>query len=157
MVAFYVLGLPVPEGELNCNRQPNHKLYHANTKRLIPWRNAIAAAARRHAADVPVGPIELELTFSMGRPKNHYGTGRNAKTLKPTAPIWHTVKPDVDHLVRAVLDALTQGGVYLDDSVVVDVHGRKFYAEDGLVNSAFGDVLAEPGVVVRIRPAGENQ
>lgn len=42
------------------------------------------------------------------------------------------VKPDVDKLISGTLDALKSAGVYLDDSQVVDVRGRKVYADNGL-------------------------
>lgn len=36
------------------------------------------------------GPLEATLYFYFGRPKNHYGTGKNAHILKPlTAGKWH--------------------------------------------------------------------
>lgn len=37
------------------------------------------------------GPLEATLYFYFSRPKNHYGTGKNAKILKPlTASSWHS-------------------------------------------------------------------
>ena len=37
------------------------------------------------------GPLEAILYFYFSRPKNHYGTGKNANTLKPlTAGNWHS-------------------------------------------------------------------
>lgn len=36
------------------------------------------------------GPLEATLFFYFGRPKNHFGTGKNAHVLKPlTAGKWH--------------------------------------------------------------------
>ena len=40
------------------------------------------------------------MNFRFVRPKSHYGTGRNAKKLKPSAPPHHTQKPDATKLLR---------------------------------------------------------
>jgi Holliday junction resolvase RusA-like endonuclease len=39
--------------------------------------------------------------------------------------------PDVDKLVRAVGDGLTQGGAIADDARIVDLHAYKRYSVDG--------------------------
>jgi hypothetical protein len=39
------------------------------------------------------GPLEATLVFYFKRPKNHYGSGRNAHILKPAvveAGLWHS-------------------------------------------------------------------
>ncbi|MCR4339570.1 MAG: RusA family crossover junction endodeoxyribonuclease [Gemmatimonadaceae bacterium] len=66
----------------------------------------------------------------MQRPAGHYGTGRNAGTVRPCAPEWPTTKPDADKLTRALLDALT-GVAYVDDSQVVHLGIRKEWALTG--------------------------
>ena len=63
------------------------------------------------------GPIELSAVFYFRRPKSHYGTGRNADQLKPSAPEDHAQSPDLAKLVRCLEDALT-GVVWLDDRFV---------------------------------------
>lgn len=64
------------------------------------------------------GPVALELVFHRQRPAGHYGSGRNARVLKPSAPSWPTGKPDLTKMTRAAEDALT-GLVWGDDSQVV--------------------------------------
>jgi len=73
------------------------------------------------------GPISMKLWFYMPRPKNHYGTGRNAGILKDWAPRLHTSKPDLDNLVKFVKDALNKV-FYLDDSQISTLAAGKFYA-----------------------------
>jgi Holliday junction resolvase RusA-like endonuclease len=63
-------------------------------------------------------PCEVAITFHHPRPAAHYGTGRNAGTLKPSAPTWKGTAPDIDKLTRAVLDALTASRVIRDDARV---------------------------------------
>jgi Holliday junction resolvase RusA-like endonuclease len=73
-------------------------------------------------------PLGLAVTFTLRRPKGHFGTGRNARNLKPTAARWPTVKPDATKLLRAIEDALT-GIVWTDDARVVEQLAIKRYGE----------------------------
>jgi len=74
------------------------------------------------------GPLGLAVTFTLRRPKGHFGTGRNAWKLKPSALPWPMVKPDCTKLLRAVEDALT-GVVWRDDAQVVEQLVVKRYGE----------------------------
>ena len=63
---------------------------------------------------VPDGPIMVELTFVIHRPKR-LGTGERE---------YHDKRPDLDNLVKSVLDALP----IEDDARVVKIVADKFYA-----------------------------
>ena len=78
----------------------------------------------------PKDAVMLFATFIMPRPKSHYGTGRNSGKLKPSAPIryQHTVKPDIDNLLKFVLDALN-GIAYVDDKQVAFCSAKKRYTD----------------------------
>lgn len=71
------------------------------------------------------GPITLDVGFVFARPASHWGTGRNSDRLKPSAPTWKTTAPDLDKLLRAVCDALTQAGFWRDDARLAHAHARK--------------------------------
>ena len=73
------------------------------------------------------GPLRVDLSFYFHRPKAHFGTGRNAGTLKLSAPTHYTSKPDRDNLDKLVLDALT-GIFWIDDSQVCDGRITKQYS-----------------------------
>jgi len=73
-------------------------------------------------------PLAVMLYFDMPRPKGHYGTGRNAGVLKASAPKEHTKKPDIDNLVKFVLDAL-HGVYWRDDSIITSIWAKKSYSE----------------------------
>jgi len=73
-------------------------------------------------------PICMELNFYMGRPKGHYGSGKNASVLKASAPEWHTGKPDIDNLAKLVQDAMNKV-FYRDDSLICQIVCRKLYSE----------------------------
>jgi Holliday junction resolvase RusA-like endonuclease len=128
------------------------------------WRQDVADAAREALAGAaPItGPVAIRVTFTLARPAGHYGSGRNAGLLRPSAPAFPAVKPDQDKLLRAVCDALRTAGVYRDDAQVVDAQVAKRYQlgpgdAEGIaaaadffdVHTAQNDVLAGPGAVIR--------
>ncbi|NLX98433.1 MAG: RusA family crossover junction endodeoxyribonuclease [Rhodopirellula sp.] len=82
------------------------------------WRQQVSAAARQaYAGELLTGPVILRLEFVRPRPAGHFGSGRNAQTLKASAPTWPTSKPDTIKLARAVEDALS-GVIWRDDAQV---------------------------------------
>lgn len=60
------------------------------------------------------GPLSVNLQFFLPRPKSHLG----ARGLKDWAPRYHTGTPDADNLAKAVMDALTNLGIWHDDGQV---------------------------------------
>lgn len=113
--SFFVPGAPAPQGS---KRYLGNGVMVESSRRVKPWRADIRATALQMVQQPVSGPVRLDLHFVLPRPKSHFGTGRNAGRLKASAPQYHTQKPDLDKLVRAVGDALT-GVAYLDDSQVV--------------------------------------
>lgn len=92
---------------------------------------ASVAVAAREAAGVDLlrdVAIHVTLRFYMPSPSYRYGTGRNAGLLKDSATARPAKRPDVDKLVRQVLDAIT-GVIYADDGQVVSLLAEKHYAE----------------------------
>lgn len=151
MITFTVRGIPAPQGSkrfLGVTGRGRVRLAESS-KRVAPWRSDIRDQAERAMRDhstpnldpLPplTGPVAVELAFRLPRPKGHYRTGAHAGELRPAAPIWPATKPDLDKLVRAVLDACS-ALVWTDDAQVVDLGVRKRYA-DG----------EGPGVTVTVR------
>jgi crossover junction endodeoxyribonuclease RusA len=62
------------------------------------------------------GPVEVEIDFTLPRPKSARGPNQ-----------YPAKRPDLDKLVRAVLDALTDGGAWADDGQVVTLTAGKLY------------------------------
>ena len=127
---FKFLGEPAPQGSKQITRWGGLKEVSA---KIHPWRASVQyACAEQFKGDPIAEPVALEVTFILPRAKNHYGTGRNANKLKDSAPRHHTKTPDVDKLLRGLLDPMTVrcgGNVLSDDSVVVHLNGSKRYAE----------------------------
>lgn len=129
-VQLWVPGVPVPQGSKQGFVRGNRAvLVDNNAEKLKPWRSQVAAFAMdawggREPLDEPVC---VHMMFVFPRPSSHFGTGRNAGVLKDGAPRFKTSAPDRDKLERAVNDALTDAGVWRDDSRSVDGGSRKVY------------------------------
>jgi Holliday junction resolvase RusA-like endonuclease len=131
-LTIHVIGTPVPQGSKVANRF-GHGVRDANAKKLKPWRAEVAgvvADTMRSTSWVTLdGPIEVVIAFFHPRPAGHYGTGRNAGVLKPTAPRWKATAPDIDKLVRAILDALTTSRAIVDDARVTRLVVEDLWAD----------------------------
>ncbi len=110
--SFFVKGKPVSQGSLKFIK--GHAI-HVKGRELALWRGTIAAMARStNITKIQVG-VDMELLFVFNRPK----------TVKRDEPY---VRPDLDKLIRAVLDGLT-GVAYEDDQQVVRLTAQKAYGE----------------------------
>ena len=129
IVDFVVLGHPEPGGSKRAVGIPGGraKVIDDNRK-VMPWRVSVAAAAQTAMLDTPLltGPLCVAFTFYVQRPQGHFGTGRNAGTVKGSAPRRPVTRPDVTKLIRAVEDACTSI-VWRDDSQICTQVGRKFF------------------------------
>lgn len=132
MISFYVEGIPRPQGSKKAFMVPGMKhptLVESAGEPLKQWRKSVASVAAEQGRKIE-GPVCVQLVFFFPRAKSHFGTGRNAEVLKPSAPTHHTKRPDVDKVTRAVLDALTDV-VIEDDSCVVMLTAIKDYCSNG--------------------------
>lgn len=136
MIQIKVLGIPAPQGSKNTFAVKKGGVYTGRTvtfeqsRGVEPWREAIRHECQQHDGRYQDGPVSVDILFWMPRPKSHYRTGRYSHLLKESAPRYHYGKPDADKLVRAVLDAITQGGVIHDDGQAAVIHAEKHYAGD---------------------------
>ena len=132
---FFVRGLPATQGSMKAimsHSTGRPIVVRDNPKGLTAWRRAIGDEARSAAGfTAPVeGPVAITAHFFLPRPLGHFGTGRNAGVLKPSAPAFPTTKPDADKLVRARFDALkSDAAAYRDDAQVVRMVVSKDYAD----------------------------
>lgn len=133
VVRFFVPGVPAPGGSKKAfafvgkDGRPRANVVD-DAKGNADWRACVALAARRAMrGDEPLGgPLRFVMTFVVPRPKGHFGTGRNAAKLRPSAPAHPTSKPDVTKLVRSTEDAL-KGVAWADDCQVVRQTAWKEY------------------------------
>lgn len=137
MIRFEVMGTPTPKGSMRAVARFRRAFVipggdSETRKRLVTWdqnvREAVKSAAIAAGYDLetpafPDGPVSVILSFRLRRPKGHW----NKSGLSPKAPRLPAVKPDLDKLERAILDAMT-GIAYGDDAQVCEVIKNKTYA-----------------------------
>lgn len=151
-------GHPAPKGSLKCiggKGGRGHVLIEDNARTKV-WRSTVAGWITRawpkdQNADKNQ-PLGADITFTLPRPRGHYGTGRNSDVLKTTAPAYPISHQagDVDKLLRLALDAIQDTPVLPDDCAVVEVHALKAYVTEGTTPGS--DVLPYPGIVIRLYP-----
>jgi len=115
-----VPGRPVPQGSL---KFINGRPIHHRAADLAAWRADVARVALANGVKCEEGPVVLHLLFCLPKPR----------TVKRDLP---HVRPDLDKLVRAVMDGLT-GVAYEDDQQVCSLVADKVYT-------------LNPGVFIRI-------
>ena len=114
-VRFIVDAEPRSQGSMTAvyNRRLGvSRVRHSNAPALQLWRNLIREAARNADAKLWTGPIGMHMVFGIKAPLDR-------RHGYPKAP-------DIDKLVRGVLDALTNL-CYLDDSQVVKLDAQKVW------------------------------
>jgi Holliday junction resolvase RusA-like endonuclease len=137
-IAFTVYGAPAAAGSKRgfYNRKAGRVIITDASDKARPWKALVSDAAieaiTQHDWFVEGrlldGPLLLDLTFWVPRPKGHYGSGANAGKVRGSAPRHPAVKPDLLKLARAVEDALS-GIVYRDDAQIVVEILQKAYGE----------------------------
>lgn len=121
---FVVHGVPAPQGSKTKTRWGGMR--DDNAEKLRPWRDRVAYKARAQAVltgwERPgrEGAYSLVSEFRFLRPES--ATVRR----RPR----HTVKPDLDKLIRAIGDALTDAGVIWDDSQLWQHLSSKAYVTE---------------------------
>jgi crossover junction endodeoxyribonuclease RusA len=132
-IQFRVMGEPIPQGSIRAfiTKSGRPILTHSN-RNLKEWRQRIAheGQAKRPPQWNMDNAILINIDFFMPRPKS-----------LPKKVVEDIKRPDLDKLVRAVLDGLTSI-YYNDDSQVVGIFASKKYAGKNV----------PPGVEIRIIP-----
>ena len=146
-VEVWVPGLPRPKGNMRWN--PHARRVYEATPGLDGWTDAIVLTVT--ARSVPTfaagQPVQIDTAYLMPRPLAHWGA--NGLRPKYAHTFWHTTKPDLDKLDRAVFDALTRAGVVADDTQFCCGFRSKRLVQPG----------EQPGVRITLAPlldAGED-
>jgi Holliday junction resolvase RusA-like endonuclease len=123
-LAWDVDGSPVPQGSLRAHMAGGHPvLVYTNREPLALWRDSIRDACP--ILEPSSGAFSVHMQFRVKRPAGHYAKAGIAARFEDATPC---TRPDLDKLVRAVLDALTMR-VWRDDGQVVEVKASKRYSE----------------------------
>jgi Holliday junction resolvase RusA-like endonuclease len=95
------------------------------------WKACVRAAAREAmgARSVIVDAVALTVVFRMPRPKAHLDKAGNVREKFRLDS--HTQKPDLDNLVKAVQDALTDVLLWRDDAQIVALTASRKWCQPG--------------------------
>jgi crossover junction endodeoxyribonuclease RusA len=139
-IRLRIYGTPAAQGSKR--HVGNGVMVEMGQTRIKPWREAVYSAVLNQYPDLTrmLGPVSVRAVFLFERPLSHYGSRKGVPYLKDTAPTFKSSAPDVDKCLRALLDPLTQVGVWKDDSQVVIAHAVKRYCSEG----------DRPGAIVNI-------
>ena len=112
-----VRGIPAPQGS---KRHVGGGRMVEMSRAVGPWREAVRAETQRAMRLMEIGPhegaLKIYIEFTLPRPKS-----------LPKKVVNHARRPDLDKLVRAVLDGLTEGGAWHDDGQVARIVADKQY------------------------------
>lgn len=110
------------------------QIYYPSSKEVLAFKDSVIQGFEREARRLPEldifpleGPISFEVEFYFQRPYADKGLGEDA--------IWHIKRPDLDNLVKGVMDAL-KNLAWKDDSQVAELIVRKFYGRTHLEKGA---------------------
>jgi len=115
-----VAGIPAPQGS---KRHVGGGRMVESSRAVGPWREAVRAETQRARDGETFGsdePVVVDILFHLPRPKS-----------APKRVTWPVKRPDLDKLVRAVLDGLVAGGALADDSQVVCLTVSKQFGQPG--------------------------
>lgn len=125
-VEFFVPGIPLPQPRPRARAMrvgAHHIAQVYNPKSTDAWKKMIwVYAMQNRSPEAYIWPsAKVWLVFYMPRPKHHYHASQppSTATLKPAAPQYHTIRPDLDNLAKPVLDSLTSSGCFWDDDGAV--------------------------------------
>ncbi len=134
---FWVAGIPQPQGSARAFIPKGwaRAVITTDNKSLKPWRQEVAIMARvemaaKESVIIDNAPVSVACEFRFVRPKS-----LNRRVVHKTT------KPDIDKLLRGILDALT-GIVFHDDSQVVYVVCTKSFSDAPGCKITVADVAA---------------
>lgn len=124
-IQFTAYGTPQPKGSTRAFMRPGMRfpVVTSDNPNLKGWAAHVRTAAQEyHDAFISDRPVRVCLHFELKRPQRLLTKNRRSLSF------WHTTKPDLDKLARAVKDALT-GVLWTDDSQVAQLVAEKVYAD----------------------------
>lgn len=129
-------GRPIPKG------RPRVFRGHAVTPRKTQQAESqlLAMYKFQNYGKAPLtGRVEVHCVFNMPIPKTW---SKHKKELAAQGWINCTVRPDLDNLIKLVLDALN-GAAYVDDAQIVRIHAFKQYSGDYPEGATIVDIVEQ--------------
>jgi Holliday junction resolvase RusA-like endonuclease len=119
-VVYHVFVKGMPKAQPRPRMTPTGHVYNPPT--ATDWKNTVKQSFLQYRLKPLDVPVHLSVSFFLPRPQRLKNDIRGA--------IPHVSKPDVDNLLKAVMDAMTEGKVWTDDALVFATDASKWYAQD---------------------------
>ena len=126
-IRLVIPGDPVAQGRPRACIRGKHASVYSNQQKEM--RDFQVKALERFFEKPIDEAVVVKMRFYLRRPKSHYGTGKNAGILKPSAPRYHAQKPDTSNLIKFAEDALN-GILWTDDAIIIEIIGSKAWANN---------------------------
>ncbi len=119
--SFFVRGIPSPQGSKTAFVVNGKAVMREASRNVKDWRAAVSFVLQdKWRGPMLTGPVTVDALFYMPKPKS-----------ARKKDIWPAKRPDIDKLVRAVLDGMT-GIAFKDDAQVVNLSAMKKYSDEKL-------------------------
>lgn len=111
--------------------EPKQRPHHGNGTTYTPketreFEAIIGLYARRAIKQPARGAISIKIDFYMPIPKSW---SKGKKGAAERGDIRPASKPDIDNLVKAILDGMNGGIAYEDDSQIVSLVANEWYGD----------------------------
>ena len=125
-IDFFVAGTPKAQPRVKAFVRGGHAGVYTPDG-AESWKQAVRRETVANAPESAVAhPVRVSMDFFLSRPKAHY---KRDGSVKANSPVWHCKKPDLDNLIKAVVDAITDTQrVWMDDSQICQISATKSYA-----------------------------
>lgn len=139
-IFFTVPGAAVPKGRPKFARRGNFTVAYTPEK-TVNFENLVKSRAddAMNGQEMHMGPVSANIVIALPVPTSWSKKNKEAALLGHIAP---TKKPDSDNVIKAIFDAMN-GIVFKDDSQIVVLSARKFYA-------------LSPNTLVQIKSTGQE-
>ena len=129
-ISYFVPGIPVAKGRPRAYKMHNGHIGTYTPDKTVDWERKVRSYAYEARPATPLEePLTVCIEFTLLKPKSV------AKKRQ-----YPSVKPDLDNLEKAVLDAMN-GLIYTDDALICRKYGAKWYTTNA----------SETGVSVEIK------
>ena len=135
---FIIMGDPIPQKRHRMGRGFSYDPSAPDKKRV---RTELLLSNKKKF--IHKGSVNMFITFFMKRPKGDYRSGKFSHMLNKNASLNHIKKPDIDNLLKFIMDCCN-GIIYKDDSQVNRCSVTKIYCNQN------GSGVKEPQTHIEI-------
>jgi len=134
-IAFDIPGPPCAKGRprIGINRGTGRAMAFTDRK-TENYEGLVCMAAQAARPPAPLtGPLAVSVVAVFARPAYLLARSKRTNALLKGVEgrMPHTGRPDLDNVIKAVVDGMNRAGVWGDDSQIGDLTARKAYAATG--------------------------